>query len=58
VYVSDTGAGKIYQLKAGTISVFAEGADVVGPNGLLAEKDKTADGFCRHRDLRLIDTKR
>ena len=57
VYVSDTGGGKIYQLKAGTISVFAEGADVVKPNGLLAEKDKLLMASAGTGDLRLIDYK-
>src|SRR5688572_13907063 len=57
VYVSDTGGGKIYQLKAGVISVFAEGETVVRPNGLLAEKDKLLMASAGTGDLRFINYK-
>src|SRR5262249_14586939 len=40
VYVSDTVASRIYAVKDGKGSVFAEGDDIEYPNGLLVEGDK------------------
>jgi len=37
VYVSDTFGSRIYQLKGGKVSVFAEGEEMEYPNGLLCE---------------------
>jgi len=39
VYVSDMMGNKIYTLKSGKLSVFAEGEDLEYPNGLLVEGD-------------------
>jgi len=40
VYVSDTVGNRIYAVKNGKASVFAEGDDIEYPNGLLVEGDK------------------
>jgi len=40
VYVSDTIGSRIYALKDGKVSVFAEGDDIEYPNGLLVDGDK------------------
>jgi hypothetical protein len=40
VYVSDTVGSRIYAVKNGKASVFAEGDDIEYPNGLLVEGDK------------------
>jgi hypothetical protein len=44
VYVSDMMGNKIYALKDGKVSVFAEGEDLEFPNGLLVEGDSLVVG--------------
>jgi sugar lactone lactonase YvrE len=44
VYVSDMMGNKIYALKGGKLSVFAEGEDLEYPNGLLIEGDALVVG--------------
>lgn len=44
VYVSDMLANKIYALKGGKMSVFAEGEDLEYPNGMLVEGDSIIVG--------------
>ena len=44
VYVSDMMGNKIYTLKGGKVSVFAEGEDLEYPNGLLVEGDSLVVG--------------
>lgn len=44
VYVSDTVASRIYAVKDGKSSVFAEGEDIEYPNGLLVEGDRIIVG--------------
>lgn len=44
VYVSDTIASRIYALKGGRVSTFAEGEDLEYPNGLLVEGDSLIVG--------------
>jgi hypothetical protein len=44
VYVSDTIASRIYAVKKGNVSVFAEGDDIEYPNGLLAERHRLVVG--------------
>jgi hypothetical protein len=44
VYVSDTIASRIYAVKKGNVSVFAEGDDIEYPNGLLAEGHRLVVG--------------
>jgi sugar lactone lactonase YvrE len=44
VYVSDMLASKIYTLKDGNVSLFAEGEDLEYPNGLLIEGDSLVVG--------------
>jgi len=44
VYVSDMLASKIYTLKGGKVSLFAEGEDLEYPNGLLVEGDSLVVG--------------
>jgi len=40
VYVSDTVGSRIYKIVAGQVSIFAEGADLESPNGLLVVDDR------------------
>jgi sugar lactone lactonase YvrE len=44
VYVSDTIASRIYAVKKGNVSVFAEGDDIEYPNGLLVERHRLVVG--------------
>jgi hypothetical protein len=44
VYVSDMMGGKIYEVKAGTASVFAEGEELEYPNGLLVDRGRLIVG--------------
>jgi hypothetical protein len=44
VYVTDMMASRIYAIKNGKASVFAEGEDLEYPNGLLAENDRLVVG--------------
>ena len=44
VYVSDMMGSRIYMVKDGKASVFAEGEDLEYPNGLLAENDRLVVG--------------
>jgi hypothetical protein len=44
VYVTDTVGSRIYAVKNGKATVFAEGDDIEYPNGLLVEKDRLVVG--------------
>jgi sugar lactone lactonase YvrE len=44
IYVSDTVGSRIYAIKDGKASIFAEGDDIEYPNGLLVEGDKLVVG--------------